>query len=178
MSFLSKFRSLELPVYDGRDINFYSGAVGKAVPSPGHDTLLRTIKYGELLDRSRSLKSAWDLADVVFAEAAETIGADVAWHRWGLKKRPLLSPIRNPEVLPKGYDLVAEVEVITGANNISLPEGRELEKRIRYARGDLPAFWTDPKGGQFVDGYSPRHSTQGRWLVDLDLFIDYREGEA
>ncbi len=174
----SRYNGIEIPVFspETQVVNLICDSL-----SENNETFVRGVRAAPDSDEYfRDLPEYLDFADEELKIAAKACGAQVVPHKWGLFKLPDNAPKRlkhfsehNHNIVPEGYILVAETELIREISWVlNLGDKIDVNNGIRaYSQSKKPGdlMFTDNLVHQYASGITL--SSGGRrvlWLVDID----------
>lgn len=169
---------LELPVYDPETLVVDAGNLD----FERQDTrVVRSIHAYSNLAFS-SLKSFLATADEELERAADMCKAEVVNHSWGLIQRYVgKSFVVDGDIMPLGYSLVAEVNVIAMPEiTSSIPSDRRIRRGCKRYNRLKGLRHSDIHPRQFlygVDLEEVRRDGQAKpkdWLVDIEPYVTYK----
>lgn len=130
------------------------------------------IRIVDIEDYSRTLpnnlKEVLKIADECFDQAASLCDAQTIKHTWALHEKPRASQER---ILPKGFSLVAEVNLIDDIGHTVSSEEAVLHGLSVYKKQHANYKWDDAKPNQFTRAIPPGKDTPMTLLHDIDIYI-------
>jgi hypothetical protein len=182
---LTRYSGLELPVFEASRSLVFNPTVSMNLPPEDtkRGNFLRFVHLQTATEHKfPNLQKALETADQAFEAVASFCGAVVVQHEWGLYKKEnlkgnqynngdrLTDPGFNPHILiPSGYLLCAEVDIVTPTNPRSETYDNNLRNLLGVAqRTPLGAMWRDARPDQFIIGETQRDPTDKLRLVDVE----------
>lgn len=176
-----EYAGIEIPIFNPETqvVNLISDPLEQ-----DGETFVRGVRAAPGSDKYfRDLPEYLDFADEELKTAADACGAQVVPHEWGLFELPDNAPRRlthfsehNHNIVPEGYILVAETELIREISWVlNLGDKIDVNNGIRaYSQSKKPGdlMFTDNYSHQYASGVTM--SSKGKrvlWLVDIDLEI-------
>jgi hypothetical protein len=164
---------LELPVYNPETTIIADYDTLTEVSVLETDTFVRVVRFRA--PGSASLTEALAIADEEFDYIAQSVGAEVVGHSWGLL--PITPELPNEylenrdPLLPDGHILVAKVDVVRCLQLFLASEAIDIERGVEdYNQYDSPSglCWCDANIDQFVFGTGKNRGEPSMWLVDIE----------
>jgi hypothetical protein len=173
MATLVRYSRLDLPVFEpGIPIARTKDDIKSAV-NEGRPTVVRTMALQGSVLGATTLRGTLAATDGMFEDIAGACNALVPSHQWGLVEISDQSQMsrRRHNLLPRGFNLAAEVEVIVPTHPLTDDQTVMIVSGIsQHIDEDPPIQWKDAHPDQFMNGVSKSHSLleSNLWLIDIE----------